>query len=145
MGWIGCRCNAHRKQVDVKQWYNPGPQRSSLSLLQFEAVRTRPSRELGLQGPQLSSLAERERNAAKDKGTGGQYVTVFVQSPTHLSHITLSQPFRIKCEGFIFLKKLVRSSLLCWLCFCMYMWIVVYALYGYATLSAKQGGIKHHF
>ena len=35
-----------------------------------------------------------------------------VQSPTHLSHITFSQPFRIKCERYIFLKKCVRSSLL---------------------------------
>ena len=36
----------------------------------------------------------------------------FVQSPTHLSHITLSQPFRIKCERYIFLKKCVCSLLL---------------------------------
>ena len=35
-----------------------------------------------------------------------------VQSPTHLSHITLLQPFRIKCERYIFLKKCVHSSLL---------------------------------
>ena len=36
----------------------------------------------------------------------------FVQSLTHLSHITLSQPFRIKCERYIFLKKCVLSLLL---------------------------------
>ena len=48
-------------------------------------MRTRPSREQGPQGPRLSSPAERERSAAKDGGTGGQYVAVFVQSPTHLS------------------------------------------------------------
>ena len=30
-------------------------------------------------------------------------VAVFVQSPTHISHITLSQTFRIKCERYIFL------------------------------------------
>ena len=35
-----------------------------------------------------------------------------VQSPTHLSHTTLSQPIQIKCERYIFLKKCVRSSLL---------------------------------
>ena len=35
-----------------------------------------------------------------------------VLSPTHLSHKTLSQPFRIKWERYIFLKKCVRSSLL---------------------------------
>ena len=34
-----------------------------------------------------------------------------VQSPTHLSQTTLSQPFRIKCERYIFLKKCVRSLL----------------------------------
>ena len=34
--------------------------------------------------------AEREKSAAKDWGIGGQYVAVSVQSPTHLSHITLS-------------------------------------------------------
>ena len=100
-GWIGCRCDAHRKQVGVKQWYNPVREEVQLvgvSLLQFEEVRTRPSRELGPRGPRLNSPAERGRNAAKDKGTGGQYVAVFVQSPTHLSHITLSQPFGIKWE-----------------------------------------------
>ena len=30
------------------------------------------------------------------------------------------QPFRIKCERYIFLEKCVHSSL-CWLCFCMHM------------------------
>ena len=34
----------------------------------------------------------------------------FVQFPTHLSHITLLQPFQIKCERYIFRKKCVRSS-----------------------------------
>ena len=76
-------------------------------LLQFEAVRTSSQ-----QGHRLSCPAERERSAAKDRGTEGQYVAVFVQSPNHLWHITHSQPFRIKCEKYIFLKKRVRSSLL---------------------------------
>ena len=47
-GWIGCRCNAHKKQVGVKQLYNPVPQTESVSwrqsqlefASQFEAVRT---------------------------------------------------------------------------------------------------------
>ena len=98
-----------------KQCYNPAQQEVQLvwsQLLQFEAVRTSFQERAGPSGPRLSSPAERERSAAKDRGTGGQYVAVSVQSPTHLSHITLSQPFRIKCERYIFLKKRVRSSLL---------------------------------
>ena len=31
---------------------------------------------MGPQDPRLSSPAEQERSAAKDKGTGGQYVAV---------------------------------------------------------------------
>ena len=70
------------------------------SLLQFETVRTRPSKELAPQGPRLSSPAEWERSAAIARRAGGQYVAVFVQYPTHLSHITLSQPFQIKWEAY---------------------------------------------
>ena len=99
-----------------------------VSLLQFEAVRTRPSRELAPRGHRLSSPTERERNAAKDKGTGVNMLQ-FVQSPTHLSHITLLQPFWITCERYIFLKNCVRSSLLCWLCFRVYMCMVEYVLW----------------
>ena len=67
---------------------------------------------MGLQDPRLSSSAERERSAAKDKGTGGQCVAVSSVSNSPLAHnpfVTLS---RIKCERYIFLKKCVRSSLL---------------------------------
>ena len=47
-GWIRCNCDAHRKQVDVKQLYNPVPQTvwvswSQLQLefeFEFESVRT---------------------------------------------------------------------------------------------------------
>ena len=60
---------------------------SCCSLRQWESAL---SRGLGPQAPRLSSPAERERSAAKDRGTGDQYVAVFVQSPSHLSHITLS-------------------------------------------------------
>ena len=118
-GWIGCRCDTHKKQVGVKQWYNPVRQEVQLvgvSLLQFEAVRTSSQqRAMGPQDPRLSSPAERERSAAKDGGTGGQYVAVsgsVSNSPlTHNPFITLSQPFRMKCERYIFLQC-VRSSLL---------------------------------
>ena len=84
------------------------------------------------QDPRLSSSAERERSAAKDKGTEGQYVAVCSVSNSPLTHnpfVTLSQPFRIKCERYILLKKCVRSSLLCWLCFRMYMYIVCICLW----------------
>ena len=99
LNWM--RCDAHRKQVDIKQLYNPVRQELQSvwrQFLQFEVVRTRPSGKPGPQGPRSSSPAERERSAAKDEGTGGKYVAVFVQSPNHLSHKTLLQPFRIKWE-----------------------------------------------
>ena len=70
---------------------------------------------MGSQDPRLSSTAKRERSTAKDKGTGGQYVavcSVFNSPITHNPFVTLSPPFRIKCERYIFLKKCVRSSLL---------------------------------
>ena len=59
---------------------------------------------MGPQDPRLSSPAERERSAAKDKGTGGgQYVAVCSVSNSPLTHnpfATISQPFRIKCERY---------------------------------------------
>ena len=72
-------------------------------LLQFEAVRTSFQQRAGTQW--LSSPAERGRSAAKDGGTGGQYVAVFVQSPTHLSHINLSQLFSNKVWEVYFSKE----------------------------------------
>ena len=41
---------------------------------------------MGPQEPRLSSPAERERSAAKDKGTGGQYVAVCSVSNSPLIH-----------------------------------------------------------
>ena len=128
-GWIGCRYDAHWSRWVSNNYITRCHIKFELvgvwsQLLQFEAVRTRPSRELGPQGPRLSSTAERERNAAKDNGNGGQYVAVFVQSTTHLSHIAFSQPFRKKWEVY-FSKELFRSSLLRWLCSHMYMCICI--------------------
>ena len=98
----------------VKQLYNPVPQEVlelgvSCYSWREDAVERTSSQTEGLwsSGLRLSSPAERERNPDKDKGTGGQYVAVFVQSPTHLSLMTLSHPFRIKCERYIFLKNCV--------------------------------------
>ena len=64
-----------------------------------------------------------------------------VQSPTHLSHTTLSQPFRIKCERYIFLKKCARSSLLLILFPHVYIYIYTYNcimwLYNCRLFNAK--------
>ena len=57
--------------------------------------------------PRLSNPAEAERSAAKDKGTGCQYVAVCSVSNSPLTHnpfATLSQPLRIKSESYLFLK-----------------------------------------
>ena len=64
----------------------------------------------GPSGPPVEQPAEWERSAAKDRGTWGQYVAVC--SISNSPFATLLQPFRIKCERYIFLKKCVRSSLL---------------------------------
>ena len=85
---------------------------------------------MGPQDPRLSSPAERERSAAKDKGTGGQYVAVCSVSNSPLTNnpfVTLSQPFRIKCERYIFLKKCLRSSLLLILFPHVYVYVCDYA------------------
>ena len=115
-GWIRCNCDAHGKQVDVKQLYNLVPQAVQVSWSQLVGVRVAvrgsenqlPAEGLGPQDPRLSSPAEWERSAEEL----GVNMLQSVPSPTHPSHITLSQPFRIKCERYIFLKKCVRSSLL---------------------------------
>ena len=64
------------------------------SVVSVPGVRTRSLQRLGPQGPQLSCQGERERCVVIARRVGGQYVAVFVQSPTHLSHnntfVTLS-------------------------------------------------------
>ena len=71
------------------------------------------------------------------------------QSPTHLSHITNINPFatlsRIKCERYIFYKE-VRSfiilcwlHILCWLCFCLYMYMYCVVACGYTTTIQSDG------
>ena len=113
------------------------------SVVAVRAVRTRPSRELGRQSPRLSSPVGWERSVAIARRTGGQYVAVFVQSPSHLSYITLSKPFRIKCERFIFLKNRVRSSLLYWLCFCMHM-SILHMNHTHTILNFQSVHIYHY-
>ena len=132
MGWIGCRCDAHRKQVDVKQWYNPvrqEVQRVWSQLLQFEVVRTSSQQRAGPSEPPVEQPSRtRKKFCHRHRNWGSICYSLCSVSNSPLTHnpfVTLSQPFRIKCERYIFLKKRVRLSLLCWLCFCMYMCIVV--------------------
>ena len=67
-GWIRCKCNAHRKQVDFKQWYNAVARRVELVgvkqlkfELQFDAVRISSQQRAGPQDPRLSSPPEWEK------------------------------------------------------------------------------------
>ena len=88
------------------------------------AERTGP---LGLR---LSSPGERERHKADGHKSGGQYIAVFVQSPTPSHSKTLSNPFRtltIKWEVYILLKKTslvlyhcVIVILSAWICIWVY-------------------------
>ena len=65
-GWNQCNCNTHRKQVGVKQWYNPVPQ--TVWELEWVAVEVQVAvrgsenqllaEGLGPQHHQLSSPAE---------------------------------------------------------------------------------------
>ena len=85
--------------------------------------------EAGPPGPRLSSPGERERNAAVARRVGGGSICCStVQSPTHLSQIipfvTLSNPFKWS-ERYIFLKNCVRSSLFCWICFCLHLHMIM--------------------
>ena len=91
------------KQVDVKQLYNPVLQEVRVSWRSEFGVsccslrcESQVPAEAAPSEPPVEQPGERERSAVIAIGAGGQYVAVFVQSPSHLSHITLSQPFRIK-------------------------------------------------
>ena len=93
--WIRCNCNAHRKQVDVKQLYNQVSQTvwviwisrqkefSSSCSWGYDAV-VRASTGLGPSGPRLSSPAE-WGSAAIARGTWGQYFA-FCYRLQHTSH-----------------------------------------------------------
>ena len=87
-------------------------------------MRTRSRLRAGASGPPIEPPRRTRKKCCYSQKSWGSIYCSFVQSPTHLSHITLLQPFRIKFERYIFLKNCVRSSLLCWLCFRMYMCIV---------------------
>ena len=98
-GWIRCRCDAHKKQVDVKQLYNLVPQKVKVSWcqlqlkfeLQFEAVRTSSQqRAWALRTPGWAAQQNEKRSAAIVRGTGGS-ICCSLFSLQLTSH---TQPFR---------------------------------------------------
>ena len=110
-GWIRCNCNAHRKQMDVKQLYNQVPQTawvsysSNCSSRQWEPA---PDRGLGPSGPRLSSPGEWGRSAAIVRGTWGQYVAVCSVSNwplTHHQYQSFRKPFENKVWEVYFSKE----------------------------------------
>ena len=96
-------------------------------------------REAGLQGPPLSSPAERERNAVMASRVGVNMLQ-FCSVSNSLSHTILSN----KVRG-VFFYELCRSSLLC-VVMILHAYVDVYALcvcivgygHGYTTTSALK-------
>ena len=130
-GWIRCNCGAQKKQVDVKQLYNQVPQTASVSWSSCCSSRQwEPDPDRGLK-PSGSPVEQPSRMRKKCCLLLGVNMLQSVPSPTHFSHTTLLQPFRIKCEKYIFLKKCVRSSLL------LILFPLVY-IYTYSCIQAIQ-------
>ena len=132
--WIRCRCDAHKKQMDSKQLYNPVLQTVRVSWGQFVGVRVAvrgsenqlPAEGMDPQDPQLSSPAEWERSAAIARGTWGQYVAVCSVSNSPLSHNPFATLSNKVWEVYF---SFVRSPLL----LTMFPCIVEYVLCGYTT------------
>ena len=133
-------CDAHKKKVGVKLLYN------SVHSWGSDEIETRCGRknqapdwavavankmldwgtcpwEAGPPGPRLSSPEEWERNVVMANRVGVNMLQFCLVSNS-LSHTTLS----IKWEVY-FSKQLCCSSLLCWICFC------IYVLCGYTTFE----------
>ena len=117
-------------------------------------MRTGSQLRAGPSGSPVEQPAEWERGAAKDRGTWGQYVAVCSVSNSPLTHnpfATLSQPFRIRCERYIFLKKCVHSSLLLIMfqhvyvygCICiMWLYKTYSCLYSFSSQSTIPNKVK---
>ena len=103
--------------------------------LQFEAVRTSSQqRAWALRTPGGAAQQNEKGSAAIVGGTGVGSICCSLFSLQHsLSHTTLSQPFLIKCERYIFLKKCVHSSLL----LIMFPHVYIY-IYTYSCIMAIQ-------
>ena len=136
-GWIRCRCDAHKKQVGVKQLYNQVSQAVWVSWCSRQAEfssscshSTSSSRSWGQDAVVRASARQRawalrtpveqpssmRKKCCYNTEELGVNMWQSVLSPTHFSHITNVNPFatlsRIKFERYIFIKKCVRSSLL---------------------------------
>ena len=133
MDWLNWVLMWHpQKQVGVKQWYNPVRQTVRVSWRKDAVVRTSSQRWLDPQDSRLNSPAERERSAAKDRWTWGQYAAVcrVSNSPlTHNSCATLSN----KMRGIFFSKEVCSFVInvdFASACIC----VSLYMYYGYATV-----------
>ena len=116
-GWIRCNCDAHKKQVGVKQLYNKVLQTAWVSWSQLQLDLSCSSRQWEpARDRVLAALSdppsEWERSEAIVRGTWGQYVAGCSVSNSPLTHNPFATLSRIKCERYIFIKKCVRSSLL---------------------------------
>ena len=97
-GWNRCNCDAHRKQVEVKQLYNPVPLTVRVSWSQLVRVRVAvrgsenqlPAEGLGPQDPRLSSPAEKEKKCCYSQRNWGS-ICCSMFSLQLTSH---AQPFR---------------------------------------------------
>ena len=109
LNWVQIRPSL--KQVEVKQFYNPVLQEVRVSCSEFGVSGCRskqweqdPAENWALRTPGWAARRTRKKCYYSWK-SWGSICWDFVLSPTHLSHITLSQPFRINCESYIFLKN----------------------------------------
>ena len=127
--------------MGVKQLYNLVPQTVWVSSSCSRGSENQlPAEGLGPQDPRLSSPAEWERSAAIVRNLGSICCSLFsLQLASH------TQPFRIKCERYIFLKNCVCSSLL-FVSACIHIVVSrLYNNYSYLIICTLLYGIKHSF
>ena len=141
---VQLRC--HRKQVGIKQLYNPMSWRVELVGVSFIAVWGSEN-QLQTEGWALRTPSwaaqQNEREVQLKTEELGVNMLLSVQSPTHLSHITLSQPF---CNPFenkvweVYFSKEVRSFVIIvdYVSACICICIVVSWLYNNNKLLNRQ-------
>ena len=115
MGWIQCNCYAHWKQVNTKQWYNPMQQTVRVCWSQFVGVQVAvrgSENQLEIEGLDPQDLAWAAQQNEEEVLLWPEELGSICCSLFCLQLTSHTQPFRIKCERYIFLKKCVRSSLL---------------------------------
>ena len=130
MGWIEFRCDAHWSRWRSNN-YITRCARKSVSWRSEFGVSCCSSRsenqvpaEAGPSGPLVEQPRRRRKKCCYSQKSWGSICCCFCSvSNSPLTHNPFV-PFRIKCERYIFLKNCVRPSLLCWLCFCMFMSIL---------------------